>query len=179
MGHRILFLSDDPRAVRSQLDGADLALEQAQPLREQISTDEITPAWVCFYYDERLGDYVYLGVRSGGEFPIRRGDVRAGGFVASVSGARRGKGSSREASVVAELAAGIRLAIAPSFERIYEQNCLNLGLLTTTDFGWIDRLRAGERPDPREFATGRDPLAAEVIRAGGLFGLTRRRGSLR
>ena len=28
-----------------------------------ISTDEITPGWVCFYYDETLGEYVYVGLR--------------------------------------------------------------------------------------------------------------------
>jgi hypothetical protein len=33
------------------------------PLMNNISTDEITPGWVCFYYDETLGQYVYVGMR--------------------------------------------------------------------------------------------------------------------
>ena len=35
------------------------------PLMSNISTDEITPGWVCFYYDETLGQYVYVGMREG------------------------------------------------------------------------------------------------------------------
>ena len=35
------------------------------PLMSNISTDEITPGWVCFYYDETLGQYVYVGMRDG------------------------------------------------------------------------------------------------------------------
>ncbi|MDE3245388.1 MAG: 3-isopropylmalate dehydratase, partial [Acidobacteriota bacterium] len=115
---RILFLSENPEAVARQLQGEDLALEDALPLRDQISTDEITPAWICYYYDEKLGDYPYLGLKCGDAFPLKEGLVKAGGFAVSVAGHRRGKGSSREASPYAELCAGIRLVIAESFERI-------------------------------------------------------------
>src|SRR5207245_341415 len=81
-------------------------------LRDDISTDEITPAYICYYYDETLGDFPYLGLKCGDEFPITRGAVKRGGFVASVSGKRRGKGSSREQSPYAEMCAGIRLVVA-------------------------------------------------------------------
>ena len=64
--------------------------------------------------------------------------------MASVAGRRRGKGSSREASPFAEMCAGIKLVISESIERIYKQNCQNLGLLTSTDFGLIERVRRGE-----------------------------------
>jgi 3-isopropylmalate/(R)-2-methylmalate dehydratase large subunit len=36
----------------------------------------------------------------------------------------------------------VRLVIAESFERIYRQNADNLGLLTSTDLGLVERLRA-------------------------------------
>ena len=134
---RILFLSEDPARILRQLAGEDLTLEAAGPLRDQISTDEITPAHICYHYDEKLGDFPYLGLRCGGITPIREGGVRAGGFAISVAGRRRGKGSSREASPYAEWCAGLRLVIAESFERIYRQNCQNLGLLTSTDFGLV------------------------------------------
>ena len=70
--------------------------------------------------------------------------MKKGGFVAAVSGKRRGKGSSREQSPYAERSAGIQLVIAENIERIYQQNCQNLGVLTSTNFGLIDKIREGE-----------------------------------
>ena len=70
--------------------------------------------------------------------------MKRGGFVVAVSGKRRGKGSSREQSPYAELCAGIQLVIAENIERIYKQNCQNLGVLTSTDFSLIDTIRGGE-----------------------------------
>jgi 3-isopropylmalate/(R)-2-methylmalate dehydratase large subunit len=166
---RILLLCQDPSLLERQLLGEDLALTEAGPLRDQISTDEITPGWVCYYYDERLGDFPYLGLKSGERFPVGEGSVKAGGFTVSVAGKRRGKGSSREASPYAEWCAGIRLVLAESFERIYRQNCQNLGLLTSTDFGLVARLRAGEAIPLEEFTAGLDPVTAEIVRRGGLF----------
>lgn len=109
---RVLFLTEDPALIRRQLEGEDLPWDPSIKLRDDISTDEITPAHICYYYDERIADYVYTGLKAGGEFPIRPGDVRQGGFVASVSGKRRGKGSSREHSPFAEMNAGIQVVLA-------------------------------------------------------------------
>ena len=166
---RVLFLCEDPDLLDRQLRGEDLDLASAGKLRDQISTDEITPAFICYHFDEKLGDFPYLGLQAGGRFPCKEGLVRAGGFSVSVSGKRRGKGSSREASPYAELCAGIRLVIAESFERIYRQNCQNLGLLTSTDFGLLDRIRRGESIPLAEFTDGLDPITAEIVRRGGLF----------
>ena len=118
---RFLYLTEDPALVRSQLEGKDLAWTPEIALRNDISTDEITPAYICYYYDQTLGDFPYLGLKCGEEFPVTRGSVRAGDFVASVSGKRRGKGSSREQSPYAELMAGIRLVVAENIERIYRR----------------------------------------------------------
>ncbi|MBP1772368.1 MAG: 3-isopropylmalate dehydratase [Holophagaceae bacterium] len=166
---RILLLTEDPELLRRQLAGEDLPLEVAGSLRDQISTDEITPAFICYHYDEKLGDFPYLGLKCGEAFPVKEGAVRAGGFAVSVAGKRRGKGSSREASPYAELCAGIRLVIAESFERIYRQNAQNLGLLTSTDFGLIERIRRGEAIPLAEFTDGLDAVTAEIVRRGGLF----------
>lgn len=166
---RTLFLTEDPARILRQLEGGDLVLEEALPLRDQISTDEITPAYICYHFDEKLGDFPYLGLKCGEAFPVREGSVRAGGFAVSVAGKRRGKGSSREASPYAEWCAGIRLVIAESFERIYRQNAQNLGLLTSTDFGLIPRIRRGEAIPLAEFTAGLDPVTAEIVRRGGLF----------
>ncbi len=168
---RILFLVDDAELMRRQLAGEDITLEQARDagLRDQISTDEITPAYICYYFDETLGDFPYLGLRAGGEAPVTRGSVRKGGFVCSVAGKRRGKGSSREQSPYAELMAGIRIVIAENIERIYNENCQNLGILTSTDFSLVDRIRAGEEIELAEFTEGVDAITRQIIEYGGLF----------
>ena len=171
---RILFLTEDPDLIRKQLAGWDLPWDGTNPannpkLRDDISTDEITPAHYCFYFDRTLGEIPYAGLRCGGVLPIGRGDVKKGGFVCSVSGKRRGKGSSREQSPYAEMCAGIQVAIAENIERIYKQNCQNLGLLTSTNFSLIGRIRAGEEIALTEFTAGEDEITKQVIEYGGLF----------
>jgi 3-isopropylmalate/(R)-2-methylmalate dehydratase large subunit len=171
---RILFLTEDPELIKKQLGGWDLPWDTQNPannpkLRDDISTDEITPAHYCFYFDRTLGEIPYAGLRCGNTLPIGRGAVRAGGFVCSVSGKRRGKGSSREQSPYAEMCAGIQVAIAENIERIYKQNCQNLGLLTSTNFSLIDRIRAGDEIPLTEFTSGEDEITRQVIEYGGLF----------
>jgi len=171
---RILFLTEDPELIRRQLAGEDLAWDTKNPannpkLRDDISTDEITPAHYCFYFDQTLGEIPYLGLKCGSVLPIGRSDVKKGGFVCSVSGKRRGKGSSREQSPYAEMSAGIQVVIAENIERIYKQNCQNLGLLTSTNFSLIDKIRAGEEISLSEFTAGEDEITRQVIEYGGLF----------
>jgi 3-isopropylmalate/(R)-2-methylmalate dehydratase large subunit len=166
---RILFLTEDPELIRRQLAGEDLAWTPEMKLRDDISTDEITPAYVCFYFDETLGEFPYIGLKAGDQFPIGRGDVKRGGFVASVSGKRRGKGSSREQAPFAELSAGIRVVIAENIERIYKQNCQNLGLLTTTNFDLIEKIRRGEEIPLSAFTEGEDEITRQIVEFGGLF----------
>ena len=166
---RVLFLAEDAALVRQQLAGQDLDWRPGIKLRDDISTDEITPAYICYYYDETLGDFPYLGLKCGNEFPITRRSVKGGGFVASVSGKRRGKGSSREQSPYAEMCAGIRLVIAENIERIYRENCQNLGVLTTTDFSIVDRVRRGEEIPLSTFTAGEGEITRGIIEYGGLF----------
>src|SRR5712664_495007 len=166
---RILYLTEDPVFVRSQLEGNDPAWTPANKLRDDISTAEITPAYICYYYDETLGDFPYLGLKCGDEFPITRGSVKRGGFVASVSGKRRGKGSSREQSPYAEMCAGIKLVIAENIERIYRENCQNLGVLTTTDFSIIEKVRRGDELPLSAFTAGEGAITRGIIEYGGLF----------
>jgi 3-isopropylmalate/(R)-2-methylmalate dehydratase large subunit len=170
---RILFLTEDPELIRRQLAGEDLAWDTKNPqnnpkLRDDISTDEITPAHICFFFDQTLGEFPYTGLKCGNEVPIQRGDVKRGRFVVAVSGKRRGKGSSREQSPYAELCAGIQLVIAENIERIYKQNCQNLGVLTSTDFSLIDKIRVGEEIPLSTFTTGEDEITRQIIEHGGL-----------
>jgi 3-isopropylmalate/(R)-2-methylmalate dehydratase large subunit len=171
---RILFLTEDPDLIKRQLQGEDLPWDTHHPannpkLRDDISTDEITPAHFCFYFDQTLGEIPYAGLKCGNVQPIGRNDVKNGRFVCSVSGKRRGKGSSREQSPYAEMCAGIQVVIAENIERIYQQNCQNLGLLTSTNFELIGRIRAGDDIPLSEFTAGEDDITRQVIEYGGLF----------
>ena len=181
---RILFLTDDTTLIRRQLEAggeaaAALEAELAErlshgdlPLMSNISTDEITPGWVCFYYDETLGQYVYVGMREGA---VKKDEVKNGGFAVVVSGLSKGCGSSRETAPYAEKAAGIQLVIAQSIEKIYGQNSQNIGLLTATDFGLIERIRRGEEIPLSEFTKGIDPISQEIVSHGGLFNYNKAR----
>jgi 3-isopropylmalate/(R)-2-methylmalate dehydratase large subunit len=181
---RILFLTDDTALIRQQLEAqgdaaADLEAELAArllrdelPLMSNISTDEITPGWVCFYYDETLGQYVYVGMREGA---VKKDEVKNGGFAVVVSGLSKGCGSSRETAPYAEKAAGVQLVIAQSIEKIYGQNSQNIGLLTSTDFGLIERIRNGEEVPLSEFTKGLDPISQDIVSHGGLFNYNKAR----
>jgi len=181
---RILFLTDDTALIRQQLEAtgdeaAALETELASrlsagvlPLMSNISTDEITPGWVCFYYDETLGQYVYVGMREGA---VKKDEVKNGGFAVVVSGLSKGCGSSRETAPYAEKAAGVQLVIAQSIEKIYGQNSQNIGLLTSTDFGLIDRIRRGEEIPLSEFTKGIDPISQDIVTHGGLFNYNKAR----
>src|SRR6187551_1887655 len=155
---RVLYLCIDAALVEAQLAGRHLSRAEAGLLRDDVSTDEITPVPILTHYDDALARYPYTGFKTGGVQPIRAGAVRQGGFSVTVAGKRYGKGSSREHSPTAEKLAGIRLVIAESFERIYRQNADNIGLFTSTDFGLLERIEAGEAIDVEELLAGRDAL---------------------
>ena len=181
---RILFLTEDTSLIRRQLEASgneavkledQLAQRLAAddlPLMSNISTDEITPGWVCFYYDETLGQYVYVGMRDGA---VKKDEVKNGGFSVVVSGLSKGCGSSRETAPYAEKWAGIQLVIAKSIEKIYGQNSQNIGLLTSTDFGLIERIRRGEEIALDEFTNGLDPISKDIVEYGGLFNYNKAR----
>src|ERR1051325_1829644 len=170
---RVLYLTEDVSQIRRQLEGGvELEYDPGRALINNISTDEITPGWVCFYYDETLGQYVYVGMREGA---VKKDEVKNGGFAGVVSGLSKGCGSSRETAPYAEKAAGIQLVIAQSIEKIYGQNSQNIGLLTSTDFGLIERIRRGEEIPLSEFTKGLDPISQEIVSHGGLFNYNKAR----
>ncbi len=166
---KILYLSQDPALIRRQLAGEPLTREQAWPLRDDVSTDEITPVHIMSHYDDTLGDFAHTGLRCGLDNPIARQSLRQAGFQVLVAGRRYGKGSSREHSPTAEKLAGVQLVIAESFERIYRQNADNIGLFTSTDFGLLERIERGEALTLDDLVQGREALAASILGAGGLL----------
>lgn len=170
---RVLYLTEDPEQLSAQLAGKlDLPPDAARALINNISTDEITPGWVCFYYDETLGEYSMVGLRGN---RIKHMMLKNGGFDVIVSGQSKGCGSSRETAPYSELTAGIKLVVARSIEKIYGQNCQNIGLLTTTDSSVLDRIAKGEEIPLAEFTKGLDPISSAIVEYGGLFSYNRAR----
>src|SRR3954468_24558909 len=97
---RILFLTEDPELIKRQLAGEDLPWDTKNPqnnpkLRDDISTDEITPAHICFFFDETLGEFPYTGLKAGNDVPIQRGDVKPAGSSPRGGGKGLAKGSAR------------------------------------------------------------------------------------
>lgn len=166
---KILFLCQDPALVTAQLNGQNLTLDQASLLRDDISTDEITPVAILSHYDEKLARFAHTGFKSGNELPVGINAIRDASISIIVGGNRYGKGSSREHSPTAEKLAGIKLVIAKSFERLYRQNADNIGLFTSTDFGLIDRISAGDAVTIDELIADRDALAQAILKCGGLL----------
>ena len=166
---RLLYLSQDPVLIERQLQGEHLTRAQAGPLRDDVSTDEITPVAILSHHDQRLGEFAHTGLSCQGRQPVAQGQLRASGLNVLVAGRRYGKGSSREHSPTAEQMAGVQLVIAESFERIYRQNADNIGLFTSTDLSLVDKLARGEPLSLDDLLQGREALAASILGAGGLL----------
>ncbi len=170
---KILWLTSDGDALARQLAGEPLAARpEPEALIDNISTDEITPGWVCYYYDETLARYCLVGLRGG---MVERDAIKRGGFGVVVSGRSKGCGSSRETAPYSEREAGVQIVVARNLEKIYKQNCQNIGLLTTTDFAIIDRVERGEDIPIAEFTKGLDRISADVVEYGGLFNYNKAR----
>ena len=173
----LLVLTQDAGLLAAQLDRTGTVTPAAlvsEPLLDNVSTDEIIPGWCCYWYDERLGDYAYLGLRHARPEP---GAVRALRPQVIVSGEAKGCGSSREHAVYAERYAGAELVFARSFERIYAQNCRNVGILSCDDFDLLDALLAGEELPVEAFTQRATGVERAIITLGGLFGYHRARAA--
>jgi 3-isopropylmalate/(R)-2-methylmalate dehydratase large subunit len=165
---RVLVLCESAEILRAQLEGTGRAVELAAvgALRDRVSTDEITPAWACYYFDAALARYCLVGLAGG---VVQAAEVQAGGFQVLVAGESFGCGSSRETAPFALREAGIRLIFAKSVEKIFQQNCQNLGVYVTTDFSLLPRLLQTGRLELQQLLQGLDGLARDVVEAGGLF----------
>jgi 3-isopropylmalate/(R)-2-methylmalate dehydratase large subunit len=171
-GKRVLFLTKDPELIRRQLRGElDLRMEDltVDDLLDDINTDAMTPAWVCFSHrPEDLARDAYAGLVVDGKRLFERDALIDGNFEVIVSGYRKGVGSSRETAVQAEKWSGIRIAVAASFAPIHARNNVNQGVLMA-DHGQLRRLQAGEGVPLEELYRHYDPITQLVVRHGGLF----------
>src|SRR3954464_4791315 len=171
-GTRVLFLTKDPELIRAQLRGElDLQMKdlRLEDLMDDINTDVMTPAWVCFdYKPEDIARNAYAGLIVNGERVVPTDALRNGNFEVIVSGMRKGVGSSREQATQSEVFSGIRIAIAASFAPIHAGNNINQGLLMA-NHAMLARLQAGEGLDIEEFCKGYDAITQLIIKEGGLF----------
>ncbi|MEM8885457.1 MAG: aconitase family protein [Planctomycetota bacterium] len=171
-GKRVLFLTKDYQLIRRQLAGEiNLTMDDVRPedLLDDINTDVMTPAWVCFNHEpDELAKNAYAGLVEGGERVVPERALYDADFEVIVSGERKGVGSSRETAVQAEKWSGIRIAIADSFAPIHARNNINQGVLMA-GYDILRRLQAGEEVALDEFMQGYDPITRLIVEAGGLF----------
>ena len=171
-GKRVLFLTKDLGLIKRQLyDGLDLKMSDISPedLLDDINTDVMTPAWVCFDHEpSEIAKNAYAGLMQDGMRVFSEKALINGNFEVIVSGQRKGTGSSRETAAQCERWAGIRIVIASSFAPIHERNNINLGQLMG-DYGILERLQNGESISLEEFTSKYDPVTKLIIENGGLF----------
>ena len=173
---RVLFLTKDPDLIRRQLSG-ELNLRmrdlQVADLLDDINTDAMTPAWVCFSYKpEDIAKNAYAGLIVGGKRLFEEGALLGGNFEVIVSGLRKGVGSSRETATQCEKWSGIKIAVAASFAPIHARNNINQGVLMA-DHAVLERLQSGEDVPLAEFTKGLDAVTAQIVEHGGLFPFSR------
>ena len=171
-GKRVLFLTKDLGLIKSQLyDGLNLNMSDLsqEDLLDDINTDVMTPAWVCFDHEpSEIAKNAYAGLMHDGMRVFSEKALIDGGFEVIVSGQRKGTGSSRETAAQCERWAGIRIVIAASFAPIHERNNINLGQLMG-DYDILTRLQNGESIPLAEFTSKYDPVTRLIIENGGLF----------
>lgn len=172
-GKRVLFLTKDLELIKKQLyEGLDLRMSElrVEDLLDDINTDTMTPAWVCFdYRPEDLARNAYAGLfDKDGERVFKQDALIDGNFEVIVSGLRKGTGSSRETAPQAEKWGGIWLVIAASFAPIHERNNINLGQLMGSH-EQLKQLQAGAELPLSEFTKQYDPVTRIILEAGGLF----------
>ena len=176
-GKRVLFLTKDLGLIRKQLyEGLNLRMEDlsVDELLDDINTDVMTPAWVCFDHEPAMiAENAYAGLMHEGSRVFQPRALIDGGFEVIVSGHRKGTGSSRETAPQCERWSGIRIVIAASFAPIHERNNLNLGQLMG-DHSILMRLQNKERIPLSEFTEGYDPVSSLILENGGILPFAKR-----
>jgi 3-isopropylmalate/(R)-2-methylmalate dehydratase large subunit len=163
---RTLHLVDDPAALSAQLRGGPLP-DGPHTYVYGVNTDAMISGRACTlgYTGEILGPWFLENFLE----TVAQGDVLRGGFDVVVGGHAYGSGSSREVAVVAHQGAGIRLVVADSFQRIFQENMVYSGMPFTTDRGVLERLDRGEEVDLAGLAEALPPFFRAVSQAGGLL----------
>ena len=143
---------------------------RVEDLLDDINTDVMTPAWVCFDHEPAMiAKNAYAGLMQNGlrvfneNALIWRQELRSDRFRSE-----EGTGSSRETAAQCERWAGIRIVIAASFAPIHERNNINLGQLMG-NHAMLERLQNGESLSLSEFTSQYDDVTALILESGSLF----------
>ena len=169
---KVLFLTKDLDLIKRQLyDGLELQMKdlEVEDLLDDINTDMMTPAWVCFdHMPEEIAKNAYAGLMHNGLRVFNENALKNGNFDVIVSGFRKGTGSSRETAAQCERWSGVRVVIAASFAPIHERNNINLGQIMG-DHSMLERLQEGESISLQEFTSKYDETTRKIVECGGLF----------
>jgi 3-isopropylmalate/(R)-2-methylmalate dehydratase small subunit len=149
---------------------------------DDVDTDVMLPgAYLNITDPEALGEHL-LETYSDPEVGrrIERGDI-------IVAGRNCGMGSSREHAPLAMIGRGVQAVVAESFARIFQRNCINLGLLAIEQPDAAAALRDGDTVTIDTAAGSiswdggeaslppQPPFIAELIASGGIVEWTRER----
>lgn len=166
---RVLWLTEDTDAIKSQLEGKNAEIDPAAApdMHYGVNTDAMINGAACTlgYTGKILGPYFLQNFKEA----VKKDNVKDGGFQVVVGGDAYGSGSSREVAVVAHQGAGIELVVAKSFQRIFQENMVYSGLPFSTDYGVVAKLQAGEDLDLAALADELPPFFRAVAGSGGLM----------
>jgi len=163
MKKRILFLSINGHQL---LSGKKLRLSSPHEsqLRHDINTDELYPIEAMNIFID-IADFVLTGDRTG---RIKKGEIKKVSPHVLVAGHNFGCGSAREHPVIALKQSGVEMIFAHSFNKTFQENCLYLGIRTSTNLVHVERLISGKLR-PTEILEELEEVEKEILEAGGLF----------
>lgn len=165
---KYLFLSPSSFEIRESA----LTHVDPQHVRSNVSTDEIYPAKYCMFY-KNIGRYALTGDRN---HAIKEEFIELNQIKALIAGENFGCGSAREHAAITLKEAGIRIVYAVSFNKTFRNNCIALGLLTTTNPILLEKITTEETITIADIDNEFTGTEKEIIDAGGLFAYDKNQG---
>jgi 3-isopropylmalate/(R)-2-methylmalate dehydratase small subunit len=160
------------------------ALHRVWKFGADIDTDALAPGHAMKYGVEQIAAHCLASLRPEFALQVQAGDV-------IVAGSNFGIGSSREQAAAVLVQLGLAAVIAPSFGGLYFRNAFNVGLLLLVcpqaeSLLDGDRISFDARAGTVHGAQGEslacEPIPGfllEMVEAGGLFPMLKRRAALR
>ena len=149
---------------------------------DDVNTDEIIPARYCTTTDlDSMGAHALEDLHESKNLfnvPFKPGEYKI-----LIAGENLGCGSSREVAPVAFQKAGIEIAIAKSFARIFYRNSINMGLPISKNMDLVPGgIKTGDVLEIElgdDFYAGMAPILRQITEAGGLTAFNQSGGSLK
>lgn len=167
MKERVLFLSITDTWKLSSEDNYFHPLH-FQLLRPDVNTDELYPVSACLFFED-IGRHALTGDRLG---HLEENGIASSCSTVLIGGENFGCGSAREHAAIALKQAGIKLIVAPSFNRTFRENCTNLGVYTSTSLQLVEELISGKQIPYEQILEEFEGIEKEILSRGGLFKYT-------